>query len=166
MKIGSYYISLKSPSSLVVPAAAWAIIIAYLSESRNLFGNQSMMVVRLVFYPLILCTFFVLKSCFVVKKAADAGPADETFPVQDAASSRRQNKKKVIYSLLMISYLLLLSTLGFILDTLLFTAGTMFYLGVRKYKVLILTSLILTFFIYFLFGKWLLVDLPVGIFGF
>lgn len=64
----------------------------------------------------------------------------------------------------MIAWFLLISWLGFILTTILFTISVMYIIGNRKIWQLIVTPLLLTFVIYFVFNELLNVILPTGVF--
>ena len=64
---------------------------------------------------------------------------------------------------IMVTYVIMINVIGFFPATLLATPSTMLYFGVRKIKLLVLFTLILTLFIYFVFAVQLRLRLPVGI---
>ena len=68
----------------------------------------------------------------------------------------------ITYTLLFAAYIFLLDKIGYILSTLLFVVISLLMLQVRKLPVLVLLPLGLTFAMYFLFTKFLMVTLPSG----
>ena len=68
----------------------------------------------------------------------------------------------VVYTVLFALYVFLMDKLGYILSTLLFIEASLLYLKVRSLPQLVLLPLTLTFSMYFLFTKFLMVTLPTG----
>ncbi len=73
-------------------------------------------------------------------------------------------KRILISALIIIAYMVFINILGFLISTPMFLFSIMFYFGVRKKSTLILTSLVTTAVLYFVFLKFLSVSLPTGIF--
>ena len=63
-------------------------------------------------------------------------------------------------------YLLLMRTLGFVVDSILLCAGTMLLLGNRNVKQILLASVLLSLGVYCLFKLGLSLRLPAGLFFF
>lgn len=69
----------------------------------------------------------------------------------------------IIYGFIIV-YLLLIINLGFFVSTLLFLPAVMYYFNFRRFKVLMIPTLVMLLLVYFLFVRELHVPLPQGIF--
>ena len=90
--------------------------------------------------------------------------------VQLVSDLRKNNHKQIFkdcnlimileYLLLLCLYIFLLKKIGFVLDTLILTMGTMLLLGYRRYKIMIPTSIGITLAVFGIFYGLLRVPLP------
>lgn len=107
----------------------------------------------------IICWNFI-KSVKEFKVQYDESPDD----AQKWNCSLHINAQKLIIAAMTLLYVILLPHLGFIVCTSVYLAGMAYYLGVRKPIKLVLFVVIFTIVVYAIFGMWLNVRLPHGIF--
>ena len=164
MKIGKYHIHLKSATCLLVPMIMWGIVIAYLLQSRSLYRDNAMLLVRWCFYAMIVFTIFSVKGDLIIHKGDDVedGAGKERIP----SGFSQETARLFVFIAGISAYLTAMHWLGFIITTLVFIAGMMFYLGVRSKKLMIFVPVRLTALIYLMFDVWLSITLPVSMFGF
>lgn len=163
MKIGRYRIGYKSPEKLLTPLLMWVIVGVFLYESKGLWDDNAMLLVRWCTYVMIVLTLIVLAQGISIKKAEEA---PEEVKERKSFTVTAEGKKLAVYILSLVAYLILMKYLGFIVSTLLFIAGLTYYLGERKISNLILVPVCLTAGIYLMFDVWLHYTLPVGFLGF
>jgi len=75
---------------------------------------------------------------------------------------------KQVFGLILsiVSYITMISLVGYVIATVLFIFGVMWYLGMRQWSLLILTPILTTLTVYLIFSELLFVMLPAGlIFG-
>ena len=111
-------------------------------------------------YPtfLIICSA-ILTGALLIKSIKNY----RTEPAAEKSSNFKQLVMLVIiYTLLFAGYVFLLDKLGYIVSTLLFIIISLLFLKVRNIPLLIILPLALTFSMYFLFTKFLMVTLPSG----
>lgn len=109
-------------------------------------------------YPTFLIVCSVLLTGALLVKSVRAYKREETL-------EQNPNFKKTVlliisYAILIAGYIFLLDKLGYIVSTLLFVVVSLLFLKVRNIPLLILLPVGLTFSMYFLFTKFLLVTLP------
>lgn len=111
------------------------------------------------FWPRLLAVILVLLSVIMVIQTMIGGgrSAEQTQPVDFKAP-----RMKRVYIMIGVfaGFTVLLVYLGFIIASLLFIPSVMFLLGERKALNIILTSLLLTGSVYFLFTVLLRITLP------
>ena len=162
MRIGSYCIRLKrSYADLFIPLLFAAVLIYYMYGSWSIMNTDAMLLVRGVGILMALSLIFVIKEEFVIQKVDDSPPEVKTpfFAAKD------ELKNFIGFTFLVALYLVALPYLGFIISTAVYSLTTMLFLGVKSPKVLILLPILLTASAYIMFRIFLLVPLPVGVFG-
>lgn len=111
-------------------------------------------------YPtfLIICSA-ILTGALLIKSI-------KNYRKEEACESSSNFKQLVMlvicYTLLFAAYIFLLDKIGYIISTLLFVVVSLLFLKVRNIPLLILLPVGLTFSMYFLFTKFLMVTLPSG----
>lgn len=163
MKIGKYYVYLKSSTCLLVPLIMWGIVIAYIIQSRSLYADNAMLLVRWCFYAMIVFTIFAVKSDLVIQLEARTNMEEKK---RESKRLNREMERLLVFIVGITGYLVVMQWMGFIITTLIFIAVMMFYLGVRDKKSMILIPVCLTALIYLMFDVWLSITLPISIFGF
>lgn len=111
-------------------------------------------------YPtfLIICSA-ILTGALLVKSILNYRKED----ANESSSNFKQLLLLVVcYTLLFAAYIFLLDKIGYIISTLLFVVLSLLYLKVRSIPLLVLLPVGLTFSMYFLFTKFLMVTLPSG----
>ena len=111
-------------------------------------------------YPLFLIVCSVLLTGGLLVKSVRGYRAEAALEV--APDFKRTLLLIVSYAVLIAAYIFLLDKLGYIVSTLLFVVVSLLFLKVRSVPLLVLLPLGLTFSMYFLFTKFLLVTLPPG----
>ena len=111
-------------------------------------------------YPtfLIICSA-ILTGALLVKSIRNYRREEAKAP---ASNFKQIVVLVIVYTLMFAAYVFLLDKLGYIVSTLLFIVGSLLFLKVRSIPLLILLPLGLTFSMYFLFTKFLMVTLPSG----
>jgi len=162
MKIGNYRIRLKkSCADLFIPVLFAVILAYYMISAINIMDTNAMLMIRGVAVLMIISLVFIIKEELIIQKADDC-PAEEKKPF---FSSTEECIKFVGFTALATFYFITLPYLGFIISTVIYSFVTMYFLGVRNIKVLILLPIILTACTHIMFRMLLLVPLPVGVFG-
>lgn len=164
LKIGKYRIGLKSSTCLLVPLIMWGIVIAYMLQSRSLYSDNAMLLVRWCFYAMIIFTILSVKGDLTIQREGDI--KDEPVKGNAPGGLNHETIRLFVFIVSIGVYLVIMEWLGFIITTLVFIAGMMFYLGVRSKKLMVLVPVCLTMLIYLMFDVWLSITLPVSIFGF
>jgi hypothetical protein len=162
LKIGSYRVGVKSPGGIAIAVLVWVYMLSYLYGSRHLLDDEALSLVRILFVLLIPFTIAAVKEDLSLVKLGSEADVPQK---KKAASMNPATQKVIVFAALMVGYLVGIQFLGFIISTLLFPAGMMYYLGSRNVKVLVFVPIVLTAAMYFMFNMWLFVTLPVGIFG-
>lgn len=161
MKIGKYYVKFKL-SSLIVPAIFWTIALVYIYESRNLWEKDAMLLVRWCVVAMAIATVFSLYKDLEITKIEDK----EAKVSEKAPFFSEKNLKLIVFIAATSLYVYLMTVIGFIIATLLYIAGIMYFLGERKPLVIALVPIGTTAFIYLMFDVWLKISLPAGFLGF
>lgn len=111
-------------------------------------------------YPAFLIVCSVLLTVALLIKSVRA------YKHEEALEKDPYFKETVLlivsYAILIGAYIFLLDKLGYIVSTLLFIVVSLLFLKVKNIPLLILLPIGLTFSMYFLFTKFLLVTLPHG----
>jgi putative tricarboxylic transport membrane protein len=108
-------------------------------------------------YPTVVSIgTFICVLLLLVK--TNRNPVDETRERMTAKAIKRT----LTYLLLILAYILLWDTLGFIFSTLLFTVVSMHLLGMKNKAALIAFPILMTAVIYIVFTKLIMVSLPLG----
>jgi hypothetical protein len=129
--------------------------------SMSIMNTDAMLLVRGIAALMALSLVFVIKEELVIQKVDD-GPPEEKKPY---FSSKGELINFIGFTLLVSLYFIALPYLGFIISTAVYSLATMLFLSVRSIKVLILLPILLTASTYIMFRIFLLVPLPVGVFG-
>ena len=72
------------------------------------------------------------------------------------------SKKKLSVIGATLLYVILIPVLGYCVSTFLYLVGMVVFLGERRPVKIVLYSLIMTGFLYLIFGRWLMIRLPTG----
>jgi len=161
---GKYHLSLKSPAGILIPLIIIGFIFAYLYESKHLFFDQSMLLVRNVIFLIIILLIFVLIDEIKIKKITSEKRLEKEIIINKISLST-ETKKNIFFIAFLFIYLFSIKFLGFLISTVLFLIITMYFLGIRNKKILFLFPIIFIIIIFLFFNLWLMVPLPVGIFG-
>ncbi|MFH1487324.1 MAG: tripartite tricarboxylate transporter TctB family protein [Pseudomonadota bacterium] len=103
-----------------------------------------------------LFSLLILVRCFFTKGRDDQTP--------ETPDEKRMGRKGFIYTILgSILYLILCSLFSFVLSTIFTLVLLMWVLGERRWFMIAAATLVTTFGIYILFGKFMSVQLPEGI---
>jgi hypothetical protein len=102
----------------------------------------------------------VLAALLLVGAMRSADPGVAWLPRGDGL------RRLLVVLLTTIGYVALLNTIGMVLGTVLFLVLLMRLLDRCAWPVTLAVALATAAFIYFVFGRWLKVPLPVGVFGF
>lgn len=158
MKIGHYNIRVKG-HALFVPILFTAILIYYVVDSWSIINTDSMLTIRAVAILMLLSLAFIIKREVVIQKT-DSDASDKQDPF---LSSREDYVKFFGFALLSFLYISAFIYAGFIIATLVFPIVTMYFLGVRNVKILLLVPALSTIVIYIIFKLILGVSLPSGV---
>jgi putative tricarboxylic transport membrane protein len=110
----------------------------------------------------IMSGALLAKSILEGRKEKIAG--DRTTGVKGPSFWKRESIRKVILMLaVFIFYLLVMSSIGFYLTTLVYLPVMIWLLGVRKIKVVAFSTVFVLIFIYLVFSAFLKVPIPEGI---
>lgn len=111
-------------------------------------------------YPIFLiCASALLTTALLVRAARALRTGEQ---IDTSGDFKRNILTIVAYSVLIGAYVLLLDKISYVVATILFVVASLLFLKVRSWKLLVLLPLGLTFSMYFLFTKFLLVTLPRG----
>lgn len=101
--------------------------------------------------------------------APEAANEKTAAPAPDADAEKKQKKIArttaitiAVCCAALLAYIIAIEYIGYILSTLLFIGGVLYYLKIRKFWVIALTSVGVTAFLYVMFNYVLMVMLPVG----
>jgi putative tricarboxylic transport membrane protein len=136
----------------------------------NITGNRKLLLIAII----IIVTFatqipsmppeskgypFVLLVCCLILCLALLFKKD-----QETLSYEKGNMKRlIIFSLMIVLYLLLITKIGYIFSTLLFLVSSLLFLGLKSRKQLFFFPVGITLTLYFLFSRVLSVILPEGL---
>ena len=110
----------------------------------------------LIILAFILTCAFMSRCVIQIKK--------EGFKKEEQKTEPGAMLQVLITIVITMLYVIVMPYLGFIISTLLYTAGIMFYLGMRNIFALVLVPPGLTLFGYFIFNNILYIFLPRGVF--
>ena len=106
---------------------------------------------RLIFAALFLCGGALALLAALDKK--------------EPSQEEKDDKKRLLWIVLSIlSYILLINIGGFYLATAVYLAGTMFFFGVKSWKLLVTIPVVFDLIIFFAFEKLLTIQLPTAFF--
>ena len=161
MRIGKYRISCK-PSSLIFPLIVLLFCVSFLIQSRDIFFDLSMVLVRFTFIAIVAIFLLVLKEEIKIStgEKADAPKTSYKLIISD------RNKRIWFFIIGMCIYLFIINKIGFTISTILFTSIIMLMLGIKDKRMIVILPIGLVIFLYLIFSKWLQIPLPSGIFGF
>ena len=116
------------------------------------------------------CAEAAQKEEAAVVETADetaAKTAPEAAPDADAEKKQKMIKRTTAVTIAvccaaLLAYIIAIEYIGYILSTLLFIGGVLYYLKIRKFWVIALTSVGVTAFLYVMFNYVLMVMLPIG----
>lgn len=115
------------------------------------------------FFPKLSVVWVCLFSLLMLVRCLFAKTKDDPSP--ETRDEKRQGRKGVIYTILgSVLYLILCSLFSFVLSTIFTLVLLMWILGERRWYILAAATLATTFGIYILFGQFMSVQLPEGIF--
>lgn len=162
MRIGKYHIYLKKPGSLLFPLIVTLFSASFLMQSSKIFFRPSMLLVRIVVITMVVFFLAVLREeIHITTKKIDS---QKVIPKNFKLSV--EIKKIWFFIISMVIYIIMIDKIGFYFATFIFTLVMMIVLGVKGKKILVILPVSLVFIIYLMFAKWLMVPLPLGIFGF
>lgn len=95
----------------------------------------------------------------------------ETFLKKDGNEPRRRPSRQALYrvgaiTLLSAGFTLLMVTIGFVLSSILFISGILFFMERVPVTRTVITSLIMSSCVYLIFEYWMEIGLPSGFLGF
>lgn len=130
----------------------YAVLIMYLPNRNlpNTLGSSFVPWLMFIWFE-VLCALLLLKNIF--------GEPEE---VCNAKIYKNEAVGIITFLVILIGYIKLMKYFGFLPVTPFFVAGLMLLAGSKKWKEIILVSLISTFGIYFFFHKLFRVALPLG----
>ncbi len=162
MRIGKYRISVSKPSSLIFPLIVLLFCVSFLIQSRDIFFDLSMVLVRFTFIAIVAFFLLVLKEEIKIStgEKADAPKTSYKLIISD------KSKRIWFFIIGMCIYLFIINKIGFTISTILFTSIIMSMLGIKDKRMIVILPIGLIIFLYFIFSKWLRIPLPSGIFGF
>ena len=109
-------------------------------------------------YPTVLIAVAALMSVILLIKSVLRYKTDETVETNVAS----QVKIIVPFCLMIVAYLLLMSWLGYIVDTVLFILASLLYLRLKSKVAMVAIAVIMTVVIYLVFTQYLIVVMPFG----
>ena len=124
-------------------------------------NTDSMLMIKAVGILMLVSLAFVIKDELVIQKVEDSFPKEK----KPFFSTKEDCVRFMSFTILSFLYIVALPYAGFIISTLIFPAAAMFFLGVRRVRSLVITPILLTVSTYILFKVFLMVSLPVGLFG-
>ena len=138
---------------MLVVAIIYLIDVRDISESINL-----ILALPVICLILILILYVIIKIPIIKFKITgkDNNIITNKYKIRWESSW----STPVIYVAAYLSYILMLRYIGFIISTLLFVPTISYLLGSRDWKELIITPLVVSFFLYYLFSVFLRVPLP------
>lgn len=117
------------------------------------------------------CLILLIQGIVGMVKEIKA-PSKEEASAADAVSEEDAQRKKAVAKSTVISiavccgamvlYIIAIRYIGYILSTLLFIGGVLYFLRIRKFWIIAATSVGVTAFLYIMFNYVLMVTLPVG----
>ncbi len=116
-------------------------------------------------FPQVMIIFIFLISAYQILASF---LRKQAFKTDEQVAKEKQIDKKELYNpylifIFSVIYALLIKTIGFFTATVIFVAGSAFYLGTRNIKSIVISAFGISIFIYFLFVTQLHVPLPKGI---
>ena len=119
MRIGKYRISLRKPSSLIFPLIVLLFCVSFLIQSRDIFFDLSMVLVRFTFIAIVVIFLLVLKEEIKIStgEKADAPKTSYKLIISD------RNKRIWFFIIGMCIYLFIINKIGFTISTILFRDG-------------------------------------------
>lgn len=110
---------------------------------------------------------FMLISSFIVTTVLFISTVSRVKQEQEPTGAEKQEflsvfKSILIYCIFMGSYIFLIEKISYIVATLLFVFVSLKYLKIKSIPILILLPICMTFAIYFIFTRILMVSLPIG----
>jgi len=122
------------------------------------------------YFPRIIILLLAIMSCALWGKSILEGrkekaPGDRPPGAEGLSFWKKEVVRKVILMIAVsVIYLLIMSSVGFYLTTLVYLPVMIWLLGVRKIRVITLSTGLVLFFIYLVFSAFLRVPIPEGIF--
>jgi hypothetical protein len=162
MKLGPYRVDFR-PAGLIIPGVFFGFgLYQYLYIRQLPDSDINLVLIRPVFFLMVIFTFWIVVRNVKVQRADDRGRAEPAPP-----SGGTVNKKKVLAFMgLAALYLGLMPVAGFILCNLIFIPVCMRFLGEKKKTLLILIPVAATAVIVLVFQVWLEIPLPEGVLHF
>lgn len=115
-------------------------------------------------FPRVLATLFIFFGLLVILNGWQAARSKTPFPEEKTVGLKLNYFNPVLVIILIVAFILLAPKLGFIITGMAILAILMTKLQVRPIRSLI-TSVVLTCFVYFMFATMLRVPLPRGFWG-
>lgn len=161
MKIGKYYIYIKSKGELLLPGIMLIFSFMYLREVMRLMGTDSMLLVRFVITAVIgLSLYMMIKEIKITSQEKPAVKGKTNFK---ELLSKKENKNIIIFVIMTAIAVSVIMTLGYVITFGGYLIIMMYLLGIRDYKLLVGVPVGLILFLFLLFQLWLRVPLPKGI---
>ena len=118
---------------------------------------------RYIIIGVAVCSIILIfEGITKMSKAKAAGEAEAAAEEGKVVITRETVINLALVCAMTVAYIALLNILGYILTTILFIAGTLLVLRVKKIWLIVLVSVGVTMFLYFMFNNFLSVTLPIG----
>ena len=109
-------------------------------------------------YPLVLLIMSYIMTIYLLISSVYKMKKEENQPTQVV----EQAKIIIPYCLMIVAYLFLMGKIGYIASTVVFMISSLLYLKLKNKILMIVLSVVLTVFLYFVFTNFLTVILPRG----
>lgn len=161
MKIGKYYIYIKSKGELILPGIMLIFSFMYLREVMRLMGTDSMLLVRFVLAGVVgLSLYMIIRE---IKITSEEKMEPKSKVNLKELMLKKENKNIIIFVVMTTIAVSVIMTLGYVITFGAYLIIMMYLLGIRNYKLLAGVPVGLILFLFLLFQMWLRVPLPKGI---
>lgn len=149
---------MKKPN--IISAAVGIAISLYVIFTSITFPEDHVMKIGPGFFPLLLAILFLIFSIILILKEILSKKSKEEF---DKFSFKDPGIIRSLITLgALIVYIILLPYLGFIIDTIILLVFLMLLMKYKKYLIIGVTSVGVSFAVFFIFEKLLNITLPMG----
>ncbi len=149
----------KRVADLIFSCIPLAFVLTILISSTGLHPDTRRLPVLIAWYTL----FFILWNNAI--QIRDYLRAKKNPGADDGKKSKPVPVKKIVVSVILMAFLLISwRVIGFLAGSILVTVAYVYYLKERRPLALIVTPVVVTLALYFMFSKFLMVPLPSGLF--